>query len=69
MRHRLASYSQRSQRYVVRDAFDYIVPPQLEGKTLSDPIAGVPEAAIGGFLEGPVWVEDRLYLSQLDFGG
>ena len=32
VRHRLASYSQRSQRYVNHDSFDYIVPPQLEGK-------------------------------------
>ena len=35
VRHRLASYSQRSQRYVVHDAFDYIVPPQLEGKKVN----------------------------------
>lgn len=34
VRHRLASYSQRSQRYVGHDDFDYIVPPQLEGKTV-----------------------------------
>ena len=34
VRHRLASYSQRSQRYVAHDAFDYIVPPQLGGKTV-----------------------------------
>jgi len=31
VRHRIASYSQRSQRYVAHDAFDYIVPPQLAG--------------------------------------
>ncbi len=34
VRHRLASYSQRSQRYVNHDSFDYVVPPQLEGKTV-----------------------------------
>jgi thymidylate synthase (FAD) len=34
VRHRLASYSQRSQRYVAHDAFEYVVPPQLEGKTV-----------------------------------
>ncbi|MBN2064510.1 MAG: FAD-dependent thymidylate synthase [Sedimentisphaerales bacterium] len=32
VRHRLASYSQRSQRYVNHSSFDYIMPPQLEGK-------------------------------------
>ena len=31
VRHRIASYSQRSQRYVSHDSFDYVVPPQLQG--------------------------------------
>lgn len=44
--------------------------PSLDGKTLSEPIAGVPEIVNnGGFLEGPVWFEGKLYLSQLDFQG
>lgn len=34
VRHRIASYSQRSQRYVAHDSFDYVVPPQLEGCTV-----------------------------------
>lgn len=34
VRHRLASYSQRSQRYVTHENFDYIVPPSLRGKTV-----------------------------------
>ncbi len=34
VRHRLASYSQRSQRYVDHDGFDYVVPPQLAGHTV-----------------------------------
>lgn len=34
VRHRLASYSQRSQRYVDHGDFDYVVPPQFEGKKL-----------------------------------
>jgi len=32
IRHRIASYSQRSQRYVTHEAFDYIIPPSLKGK-------------------------------------
>ncbi len=32
VRHRLASYSQRSQRYVAHDEFDYVMPPQVAGK-------------------------------------
>ncbi len=35
VRHRLASYSQRSQRYVSHRGFDYVVPPSLEGKTVT----------------------------------
>ena len=37
VRHRIASYSQRSQRYVAHDAFEYIVPPSFEGKTVETP--------------------------------
>lgn len=29
VRHRIASYSQKSQRYVLEDAFDYVVPPSI----------------------------------------
>ena len=29
-RHRIASYSVQSQRYVKKDAFDYIMPPEIE---------------------------------------
>lgn len=31
VRHRLASYSQQSQRYVKLDQFEYIIPPEVEG--------------------------------------
>ena len=34
VRHRIASYSQRSQRYVSHDTFDYIIPPSLKGKAV-----------------------------------
>lgn len=34
VRHRIASYSQRSQRYVAHDGFDYVLPPSLKGKTV-----------------------------------
>jgi len=34
VRHRMASYSQRSQRYVAHDEFDYVIPPQIEGKKI-----------------------------------
>ncbi|HUV50880.1 MAG TPA: FAD-dependent thymidylate synthase [Anaerolineae bacterium] len=41
VRHRLASYSQRSQRYVTHGGFDYIIPPQLKGKKVKDKGADV----------------------------
>lgn len=31
VRHRLASYSQKSQRYVMEGQFGYIIPPEIEG--------------------------------------
>lgn len=31
VRHRIASYSQKSQRYVTEGAFEYITPPEIEG--------------------------------------
>jgi len=36
VRHRLASYSQRSQRYVPHGGFDYVIPPQFKGKKVRD---------------------------------
>lgn len=37
VRHRLASYSQRSQRYVDHAAFEYIIPPSLAGRQVQTP--------------------------------
>lgn len=36
IRHRLASYSQRSQRYVRHDGFEYVIPPQFKGKKVKE---------------------------------
>lgn len=41
--------------------------PLLDGKTPTL-IPDVPAPANGGFLEGPVWYGDKLYLSQIEFG-
>ena len=35
VRHRLASYSQRSQRYVTEGQFQYIVPPEIEKNSIA----------------------------------
>jgi thymidylate synthase (FAD) len=35
VRHRIASYSQRSQRYVGHSDFDYVIPPLLQGKKVN----------------------------------
>ena len=47
VRHRLASYSQRSQRYVDHNEFHYVVPPRLRGKTVE--IDGEPIDAVAYF--------------------
>lgn len=33
VRHRIASYSQRSQRYVKENQFDYVIPPEIASNT------------------------------------
>jgi len=57
VRHRLASYSQQSQRYVKENDFDYIIPPSIEGNSLAkdefDKIMGLIQKSytkISGFL-------------------
>ena len=36
VRHRLASYSQRSQRYVRHDGFEYVIPPRFKDKKVKE---------------------------------
>ena len=36
VRHRLMSFSQKSQRYVREDGFDYVVPPSMRGEHLAE---------------------------------
>lgn len=50
VRHRLVSYSQRSQRYVEQRNFDYIIPPSIEQAGLTDSYRKMMET-IGGFYE------------------
>lgn len=57
VRHRMASYSQRSQRYVKHGAFDYVVPPQLEGRTVDD--GGKTVAAADYYRETMEWIGRR----------
>ncbi len=53
VRHRIASYSQQSQRYVKLDQFDYIMPPSIEAN---------PEAAV--LFKEAMTSDQRIY-SQL----
>lgn len=57
VRHRLASYSQRSQRYVGHKDFDYIIPPQLVGKTVD--VDGQPVDAVEYFRQTMEMVAQR----------
>jgi len=56
----LASYSQRSQRYVTHDLFDYVVPPQLEGKTVETGNGSVD--AVEFYRETMEWIAERYRL-------
>lgn len=39
VRHRIASYSQQSQRYVDGENFDYVIPPAIDNSTVTHKIA------------------------------
>lgn len=45
VRHRIASFSQKSQRYVTEGQFSYVVPPSVEENNAEDAYAGIMEAA------------------------
>jgi thymidylate synthase (FAD) len=60
VRHRIASYSQRSQRYVKHEEFDYVVPPQLQGKTVRTPDGDVP--ADRYYHQTMAWIAERYRL-------
>ncbi len=61
VRHRIASYSQRSQRYVSHETFDYIVPPSLKGKTIEiDNIKMDAEAYFRDFMDKTAEVYRKL---------
>jgi thymidylate synthase (FAD) len=57
VRHRIASYSQRSQRYVPHDSFDYVIPPQIEGKTVE--VDGKKVDAVEYFKETMEMISER----------
>ncbi len=50
VRHRLVSYSQRSQRYVEQKNFDYIIPPTIAQAGMTDRYKEM-MSVIGGFYE------------------
>lgn len=45
VRHRIASFSQKSQRYVTEGQFDYVVPPSVEENSMADVYAAMMEDA------------------------
>jgi thymidylate synthase (FAD) len=57
VRHRVASYSQRSQRYVGHHDFDYVVPPQLDGVMVN--VDGREVDAVAFFEETMALVSER----------
>ncbi len=66
VRHRLASYSQRSQRYVAHGGFDYIVPPRLRGKRVK--CGAVSRDAVAYFEETMALLAERYRLLNESLG-
>lgn len=66
VRHRLASYSQQSQRYVKEDQFDYVIPPlineQASLKNIFDNTMQELQKIYGQFLEAGILPEDARYV-------
>lgn len=57
VRHRIASYSQQSQRYVAfREEFDYIIPPTIRGE---EELKGRFEAVMAELFNTYRWLMDR----------
>ncbi|HNR98385.1 MAG TPA: FAD-dependent thymidylate synthase [Planctomycetota bacterium] len=67
VRHRVASYSQRSQRYVAEHDFAYVMPPRLRGKKVAT-TAGEVDAE-GYFHETMVYLAERYAALCEAFGG
>jgi thymidylate synthase (FAD) len=67
VRHRIASFSQRSQRYVPHHEFDYIVPPRLTGKKVV--AEGGEIDAVGYFEETMQFLAERYRLLNAALGG
>ncbi len=67
VRHRLASYSQRSQRYVGHGDFDYVIPPQLEGKAVK--LEGKSTGAVEYFRETMEMLGERYRRLNRALGG
>lgn len=57
VRHRIASYSQRSQRYVPHKEFDFVVPPQFIGKKVVE--RGEKRDAVAYFHETMLTLAER----------
>ncbi len=66
VRHRLATYSQRSQRYVREEGFDYITPPTIAGNEeaarLYHQIIGAVQQAYASLLRLSIPKEDARFL-------
>lgn len=66
VRHRIASYSQQSQRYVQEDAFDYIVPEAIQQNsralTIFEKMMADAQKAYSDLIEEGIKAEDARYV-------
>ncbi len=64
VRHRIASYSQQSQRYVKLDQFDYIVPPSIEANQEASALFSEAMAADQRVYDQLVEILEKQYLEE-----
>lgn len=64
VRHRIASYSQQSQRYVKLDQFDYVVPPSIEANPEASALFGEAMAADQRVYGQLVEILEKQYLEE-----
>lgn len=74
VRHRIASYSQQSQRYVDGESFDFVVPPSVKNSSIAHHIADdvyfttneVYDSAINHIKQAYIEIRDDLFQQNLN---
>ena len=69
VRHRLASYSQKSQRYIKEDSFDFVIPPSIKELDLKDNLEyGSNNSNRTTIYYGIMWQIQEIYNRLIEYG-